>query len=484
MPSTVRPERPAGLPGFAPVLLANLFPLVGVAVLGWNPETLVVVYALELLFSFPLAGVKALFAQRPVRSDREGSTVLDVESDLTGRCGSVVLVQWLPPVYPRNLPFVTAVVTTAVMFLIMLGVVLSNVMDVGAALGQSGVLVSLAGLVVGQSVETWRDYLRDGGYETASPYSVIETVAREAFFVTFALVITPGITAFGPTPVFGFLLFLKLFVEWSGHRASQGGGGRLTRWLAGPDASADSRDPVSVPDADPTVRVPVDRRGAFYTGLFDVLVTLAPFTAAPFVILWLITVGLFVDGSSPLVTAFSSVAVLTLYLGYLAANVVEFYLAYGPLEYRRHADRIVAYDTLVDEPQWSAPVDVLRDVHVVPDRLADRLFGTRTVVVTTGWDEADSERRLGPVADADALVEGFDLPVRTTDLDPVARAPVAVVLVISVGAVATVVALAVGPWASADDLLSGAVVYGWFAVPFFVLVLRGIWRLGYPERSD
>jgi len=484
MPSIVRPERPAGLAGFVPVLLANLFPLVGVVQLGWNPETLVVVYALELLFSFPLAGAKSLFAQRRSPSDRDGSTLISGSSDLTDKRGSVELVSWLPPVYPRNLPFATAVVIGAVWFVIMIGVVLSNVVDVGAALGRSGVLVSLAGLVVGQSVETWRDYVRDGGYETASPYSVIETAAREAFFVAFVLFVTPGITTLGPAVVFGLVVAGKLLVEWSGYRATQGGGGRLAGWLAGPDASADVHDSVSVPDDGPGISVPVDRRAAFYTGLVDVLATLAPFALPPFVFVWVIAVGVVADDVSPPVAALTAVAVLTLYLAYLAANVVEYYLAHGPLEYRRHGDHIVAYDAFVDEPQWSASVDVLRDVRVVPDRPVDRLFGTTTVAVTTGWDADDSERRLGPVVDADALVEGFELPVQTTDLDPVARAPVAVVVALAVGAVAVVVALAVGPWASTDDLVSGAVVYGWFVVPAVTLALRGAWSLACPDPED
>jgi hypothetical protein len=79
--------------GFGPILLANLVPLVGVARFGWDPGTLVVVYGLELLFTFPFAGVKALFARRSPRTDHDGSNVISVSSDLTETRGSIDLVR-------------------------------------------------------------------------------------------------------------------------------------------------------------------------------------------------------------------------------------------------------------------------------------------------------------------------------------------------------------------------------------------------------
>ncbi|QIB75988.1 hypothetical protein G3I44_17915 [Halogeometricum borinquense] len=55
----------------------------------------------------------------------------------------------------------------------------------------------------------------------------------------------------------------------------------------------------------------------------------------------------------------------------LIALVVKgagFYLTYAPLEYQRYGDRLVAYDRWLDEPQWSASIDALRDIEVVHDR--------------------------------------------------------------------------------------------------------------------
>lgn len=483
MVSAVRPGRRQGLLNSAPILVANLFPPVAVLRFGWPPETLVVVYLLELLFSFPLAGAKALFARRLPRGDNGDSSLVEVSSGLTGKRGSVEVASRLPPVYLRDLPFAAAVVTGATWFVIITGVAFSNVFTIADALARPGVLFGVATLVVGQSVEAWRDYVRDGGYETASPHSVVETATRQAVFVAVLLLVVPGADGLDAVGSLVVLVSGKLLVEWSARRARHGGGGRITGWLSGPDATREPPDPVAVPDDPPDASVPTAGRAALYTGLFDVLGRVAPFAAVPFVFVWLTLLASLEDPSSFVALALG-LGLLALYLGYLGAAIAAFYPGYGWLEYRRYGDRLVAYDTLVEEPQWSAAVDRLRDVRVVPDRLPDRLLGTRTVAVTTGWGDDEARRDVGPVADPDALVDAFELPVRTGDLGPLRRAPVVVVLGCLAGLVAAVVALAAGPWMSLPGLLTAAVVHGWFAVPSTAGALRVVRVRASPERRE
>lgn len=477
-----RLEHASGLRGFAPTALANLLPLVGVLRLGWDPATLVVIYALELLCSFLFAGAKALFAQRPPRTDRDEGTI-NVSSELTEKRGSVDLVPWLPPIYPRNLPFATAVVVPAVWFVIIVGGVFSNAFGVSVAVVGPEVAASVATLVVGQTLEIRRDYLR-GSYETASPYAVVETPVRQASFVVFVLLMTPWIAAAGADGALAIVVLLKLLVEWSAHRVTADDGERFTDWLAGPESAGEPRGPVRVPDGDPDVRIPTDDRAVLYTGVLDVLGTRAPFLAMPFIIAWLLLLGSLPDDVSPAIALGTGLLSIALFVGYLAAEVLTFYLRYAPLEYRRYGDRLVAYDTLVDEPQWATPLDVLRDVQVVPDRLPDRLFGTRTIAVTAGWSDDERRRLLGPVRDGDALVDALELPVQTTELEPLDRLPAAIVVGCLVGGVVAVVALAIGPWLSLGELLFGALVYGTFGIPFAALALRSIWVRAYPERRD
>lgn len=516
MPSRSRPDRRSHATGFTPVFLANLLPVVGVLWLDWNPATLVAIYAAELLFTFPLAGVKALFAGRPPRTDREEDEgVITVTSDLAEKRGSVQPVAWLPPIYPRNLPFATAVVGAAAWFAIVIGVVLADVFAFGSVLARPEVVVSVAALAVGQAVETWRDYL-GGAHESASPYAVIETPARQAFFLAFLLFVAPVAAAVGLSYVLVLVVVGKLLVEWSAYRAThdgdgddpdgddhpdgdddsdghgewdggddeeRGSGGRLTDWLAGPDAPDESPDPVAVPDREPDASVQTHGRTVLLAGLCHVLAERAPFYAMPFLIVWLLSVALLGD-AAPVAGVAAGVVVAAAFVAFLVAAILEHYLCLGPVEYRRYGDRVVACDTLLDEPQWSTPLDVLRDVDVVPDSFPERLLDTRTVTATTGWGDDETRRRIGPVDDPEALVEGFDLPVQSTDLESLDRRPVAVVVACLVALGAAVVTIVFGPWFSAGELFVQGIVYGVFGLPFLALVLRLVWVQAYPRRSE
>lgn len=481
MPSLNRLRRPQLSIGFAPVLCANLIPLGGVLWLGWDPATLVVVYILEILVSFPLAGVKALFAQRPPRTEQPDSGVISVSSDLIEKQGSVELVPWLPPVYPRNLPFATSIVIAAIWFLIMLGAVISNVFTVGSVLTRPDVIISVLALFIGQAVETWRDYFRSG-HKTASPYTVIETPTRQAFFLAFVLFVTPGIGGASVEIVLGLVVAAKLLVEWSAYRATHNSGGRLTRWLSGPATPDKPRNSVDIPSDDPKASVPTNHRAVLYTGVFDVFGRQAPFLVSPFIIAWIISLVLLGEEAPTSLAIAISLIILFLFAGLLASKVTIFYLKHGPLEYRRYEERLVAYDTLLEEPQWSTSTEVLREVQVVPDRLPDRLLGTRTIAVTTSWDGDDSRRMLGPVSTPDQLVEAFELPVHTTALEPLDRHVVGVVIACLLGIISVVALLAVGPWVTLNDLVSLMLVYGIFGIPVVGLVLRLLWNQSYPDR--
>ncbi|MBO4248914.1 hypothetical protein IL252_13920 (plasmid) [Halomicrobium sp. IBSBa] len=477
MPSTSSERLPTAA-GFVPVVLANLVPLVGVVRLGWEPETLVVVYTLEVLFAFPLAGVKALFAQQPPRTDHEGSTVVSVSDELTRKRGSVTVVPWLPPVYPRNVPFALAVGGVAAWFGMAIGVVVSRPIPVAAVVSQPEVLLSVGTLVVGQTVETWRD-LRDGHHETTTPYAVIETPARQAFFLAFVLFVVPVTAVAGTAATLGVFVVVKLLVEWSGYRATHGDGGRLTGWLSGPDESGRTPAVDDVPAGEPDARVRTDGRAVLSTGALQALSERAPVYATSFVIVWLFSLVI-LGGEEPsrAVALGSGLVLVCLFVALLAARVGTFYLRYGTLEYRRYDDRLVAYDSLLDEPQWWASIGSLRDAEVVSDRLPDRLLGTRTISLAAGWGD-DPRRSLGPVADAEALVRAFDLHVRTTALAPIDRRVAAVVA----GCVGVIVLAPVAVVLVPALSSSTALLYGVFVLPFATLPLRGLWKRAYPEES-
>jgi len=461
--------------GFVPVLLANLVPLVGVVGFGWEPSTVVVIYTLEVLWSFPLAGAKALFAQRPPRTDRESMYDLS-EAILTGKRGSLQPVGWLPPIYLRNVPFAFAVAGGAGWFGVFIGVVLGPEIPLVQVASRPEVVVSVAALVIGQLVEIGRDYIRDGRYETVSPFTVVETPARQAFFLVFLLFAVPAVGEAVGLAVGAFVVG-KLLIEWSAFRATHGSEGRFTAWLSGPDTPAETPDPPQVPDTAPTAVVSTDDRAVWATAVGHTLTAVVPVYLKPFAIVWLVSIGVLQwsgrSGSAATVT----LGVGGLFVAALAAKTVAYYSSYGPLEYRRYGDHLVAYDTWLDEPQWSTPVDVLRNVEILGDRLADRLFDSRTVSLTTGWGDGETQRDIGPVDDPDTLLAAFDLPIRSTEFPAVDRR-LAAGAAVAAGAVVTLAGLAVvGPWASARTVL-----YLLFFSPVILVVPIGLWRRAASER--
>lgn len=483
MPSIAHRGRQSlsGATGFFPVLLANLIPLAGVLRLGWDPATLAAVYAVEVVLSILLAGAKALFAARPPPEDREAGVISVTEAPLSNKRGTIYPISWLPPIYLRNVPFAAAVCGAVAWIALVVGVAFSQVFDVPTLLGRPAVLASALALVAGEAIDVARDYLGRRRYAETSPYAVVETPTRRAFFLVFALFALPVLdAAAGGVAVLAAFVAVKLLVEWSAFRATHGNdassGGRITSWLAGPTDSPEPPEPIAIPDVEPDVRVSAHRRTTVVTAVLKTLTRAAPIYATGFFVVWLVGLGLFVGDASGAVVVGSGIAVLALYLGALAVNIAGFALTYAPIEYRRYGDRLIAYDTWLDEPQWTTSVDHLRGASVVHTRLPDRAFGTRTIELTTGFGDNETERFVGPVADGEALVSAFDVPIQSTDLPPMNRRIAAIAigigLVVGVGAVAWLA----GPWGSTGELVQSLVL-----LPFLVWPTWLLWRRAYTE---
>jgi hypothetical protein len=483
MPSIAHRDRqsPSEAVGFLPVLLANLIPLIGVLRLGWDPATLAAVYAIEVVLSILLAGVKALFAARPPPEDREAGVISVTEAPLSSKRGAIRLVSWLPPIHLRNVPFAAAVWGAAAWIALVVGVALSQAFDVPTLLSRPAVLASALALIAGEMIDVARDYLGRQRYAETSPYAVVETPVRRAFFLVFVLFMLPLLDAAGGgVAVLAAFVGVKLFVEWSAFGATHGDedsdGGRITGWLSGPTDSPEPPEPIAVPDSEPDAQASVHRRAAVATAVLKTLTGVAPIYATAFLVVWIAALGLFVGDASGTVVVGSAVAVIVLYLGALAVNATEFVLTYAPIEYRRYENRLVAYDVWLDEPQWTASVDRLRNVSVVHTRLPDRVFGARTVELTAGVGDNETERFVGPVADGEALVSVFDLPIRSTDLPPMNRRIAAVAVGGGIAVGVSAIAWIAGAWGSSSDLVQGLVL-----LPFLVWPTWLLWRQAYTE---
>lgn len=469
MPSVRHGETP--LPGlwFLPAIVANVLPLVGVVWFSWEPGTLVVIYTLELLVMLPLAGVKALFAGKPPTADR-GNGIFDVaENRLAEKRGSVVVHDLLPPVYPRNVPFAVAVISGGVWIGFFVLAPVSEVVPVLDILGRPAVLLSVVVLVVGQVAETGVAYFRNGRYLEASPYAVVEIPGRQGLFLSvFLFVVTLG----GATPALVVFVVVKVLFEWSGLRVEQGDGGRLAGWLSGPDSDT-AADPVDVPEGQPPATVDVDGRSVVAEALWRVVSKTGPLYLALATFVWLGVPAFLGDGEASVPLWIASGLVGLVLLGLMVAgDVMEAILAEMWTTYYRVDEQLVVHDRLTGEPQWVAAISGLREATLVETRPFDRYFGTRTITVTTGWGDDETERTLGPVDDPATFVEAFDLPLRSTELSPLDRRFVG-------AAVGSVVLIAAGGVVAATSS-SVSWVLLLMAVPFLGVVPMGFWKLAHP----
>ena len=451
---------------FLVTVTANVVPLVGVFHLGWSAQTFAVVYAMELVVAVPFAGLKALFARRPpdydelerpqkdnpLKSDELGGVSVG-PSDLNRRRGSVTVVDSLPPIYPRNVPFVFQAFGAAVALVGVFLVVLSRFIDVPATLADPIVAASAASLIVSQVGVINREYFRKRRYETSTPRDVVRSAKNEAGV---AMVVLWLAAAGGPTGALVAFVTVKLFAEWGDYRAGQS---------STTDKGVGTLPPVAAPDASPTAEVRPDRRAvrgtAFWRGAKSAIGSGPVYIPA-----W---VGLTAGSTGPVAAMVVCFGLLPAIIGGLKA--VEYALTHGTLVYQRRDDAVVAYDDLTEAVQWTIPVDDLRDAEMCEEELVDRACDTRTFSLTTFAGEYDHS--LAHLREYDQTVEAFELPVKTTAFGPLDRRVAGVAAVVGACGVAAVAGLAY----SAPSV--GAVAAG-FGGPFGVVVLRSAWQWALP----
>lgn len=462
-------ERPGRAIVLWPILLGNLIPLGGVVAFGWDPALLVAVYLIEVVGGFLLAAGKALFAAQPSRPDRDGGVISVSTSSLARKRGSLEPVDWLPPIYPRNLPFASTVLIVGSLIAVVLGILTID-LPVETAVRRPEVYVGAGGLLLGQVVDTWQTYIRDRHFEEQSPYGVVETPVRQAFLLGFALlVIPPELTDPGVLLLCGFVL-VKLLVDWSSLRGARGGGGRFVGWLTGPTATAADIDEPAPPEIEPIATVRADSTATSWSAVFHVLSRHAPIYASWSAIIWVL--GAAIIGGSAASTGFVvafGLAVFGLLVVVVGMRTLEYVLAYGWMEYRVSQSHIVAVDTLLDTHQWALPADQFYDADIV-NRLVDRYLGTRTLELT-GWDDEEVTRVVGPLDSPDVVLDTLDVPIHSSDLQPLDRRYVALALgwlgaVFGGGAI-----FVLSPWGTLWHLLLLILV-----LPVVGMVSRLCWR--------
>jgi len=366
-------------------LAGTVLPLVGVVVLGWSPAAVLGIYLVELCSVCFWTVLQVPFAtKRPNNALDEGFELL---GPLQAKRGGTPLPGPFPPVYLRNVPvLVTGLVLTPVVA--GLGFVLF-------ALTRPTITESVAAtILLGGSVAflshgatTWRQYFRDGGYREHSPRSVLLTPFKSLWVVGILFVVFLALEASRALPnsrIAVIALALgKLGYEVRTRRIDRDDGRRsLFAKLYGSKRTEVDPVPIQTPDSDPVERVSMSRSVAVVDALGH------GFRYG------FLKLGIFVWGAVALGASAGSPGIvaagLGLGVGFGSIRATTRYLRYGTVEYRCHPDVIVAYDTLLDEPQARM---VGSDVAgATAERgLLDRLLGTETLdFEVVGADEQPS----------------------------------------------------------------------------------------------
>lgn len=400
-----------GVPAFAPtrqwlgllaVVAGNLLPLVGVAVWGWSLDSLLVVYWLEALTTTVVAAGKALFAKQG-SPELPGTQPL---ADLRAKRGGLQPRAGWPPIYPRNIPFAVSILGTWAMTVLPVSLLAWLSLALAPTLSV-GLLVGLAALIAAHLVEFRFDYIADQRYAEVSARELTRTPAQQVLLLICLLPFAAGEAASGPA-VLGGIVLAKTAAE--SYRFSVDHMGQplvaITDYLerSGVLETEKLQEPppeLAVPDDPIDGRVDTDTAAVMLGSVTSVALGLL--SRGGLMLAAVFAIG--ITAGQPLVTALAATALLSV----VAATLLSRYLRFGTVEYQRHGSRIVAYDRLLAEPQWIAPVyggEITVD-NAVPDRLLD----TGTLTLSTAASDDRETVQLGPVADLDAAVDTLGLPI-------------------------------------------------------------------------
>lgn len=361
-------------------LLANLVAVVGVAVLGWSAAALLVVYWVEAAV-VTLRGVfQALFARH-----EPGKTAI---TSLPGQTwdekrGGVSLGP-LPPIYPRNVSVVLSGLGALAIFWPLAGGGVAATVDAAGGVPVGTVALAVVGVVAGNVLGA-ADYFRNRRYTDCTPRSVVPARYVFGLFVLGIGGLYALQRAAAPAVVLIAAASAKLLVDLlvAGFDSED----RLGDW-AGESLERE------MPDGEPIATVRTDRRSL---RLRATALTPLFLIAPPYVVFSLVAAlaGVFAGWQTGVATL--GVAVVVVALGRVVGADVE----HGHLEYRVYPTRLVAYDTLLDAPQWVIERRTIENVTVASGVLDAVGRDARTVVVSTYGDD----RRLQAVEHPEAFVD-------------------------------------------------------------------------------
>ncbi|WP_251342587.1 DUF6498-containing protein [Haloplanus halophilus] len=450
--------------GMSVVVGANLLPLVGVVAWGWDLTSLLLVYWVEALATVVMAAVKALFAERG--SPGVPGSLEPLHELREKRGGWRPRAGW-PPIYPRNVPFALSVVGFWAVTALPLTLLYLGTAGPSVALSLD-LLLGIGALVVAQVRDFRVEYVGGREYATASAQELLRTPAQLG-----VVVLSVGLLAVDGRAG-GVALLLGVVVAKAGASAYRFYADHVGRPILrlGERFAVDASEPppeLDVPDAPVRGRVTVDARSVL---LWSVPAIAFGF-ATRFGLGALALLGIAALAGRPVWIAAGCLAVL----GVVVGRVLTVYFRYGTVEYRRRGDDLVAYDALLDAPQWIVPVEPSTEFSV-KNAIVDRLRGTDTLTVADVASADGRDVQIGPVADADEAIETLDLPVERTDRPERDPAAIVAASLLALAFLAVPAGLVLAPQVDAATAAGVGVAVGPFLLlPVGVLVWAALSRI-------
>lgn len=385
----------------ATMLSVNFYPFVGALCFGWSLHTVLVLYWVEAGLAFVRYSFEGLFAEHP-RADRYHGQLVPLER-LEQKRGHVRVSERLPPLYPRNVPFVLQGLFAGGFLWLLAGVWVVSFRPDGALAGDvlgSGVVALSAGLTLFGTIFCYgfatAESFREKRYETVSALSVVSR--RDVFGVVVLAFFAPIVGEPTGWRAFGLETTLALFVAARlAFSLAEAGIPVLRRLRQRESDFVGEAETIRVPTDEPVGRVETDTRAITqYAVLFGTLLAVFPPTIVFAIVGGL--VGNFLGGPIGGVTgALLVVATRSL------VEIPVMRLVSDNVEYRVYDEAIVAYDTKLDEPQWRLPRDEITDVVVFDGPLRGLLpegFGKMKIKCRDGEYE-----RLPFLSDPDRVSE-------------------------------------------------------------------------------
>lgn len=336
--------------------------------------------------------VESLFAANPTPAGL-GPPYLFPLDRLRSKRGGITVGDRLPPVRPGNIPYAVFWALQLVVVGFGIALVALFVRLPGSVTETTVAVLGFGGMaILARHAETLRATLRAGHYENRTAYSTVAGVRGTVFYVI--TVLLPAIAVTGSAVGVGLavtaagIVVVKLASDLLEIRAIAPSSRADETAVAEPD--------LSVPAGDPDAVVRADRRGILVETILFAPLYGAASPAGVFVLLGVLAVGLvfgFVAGVATLV--------LTVVVVFAVEGLVSYVTAYN-VEYRIYPDAVVAYDTLLDAPQWSIPRGEISDV------------GTSNAMLSVLFDEPYGKVRLKRVGEGAEYVS----PIRNPDEFP------------------------------------------------------------------